>query len=219
MLELFVGLCTGFVLTIPPGPVAAYALETTLHHGQRAGSRVALGVSAIDTMYCLGVLFASSALVQWAIGVADEHQTASMVVMTLIVIAVLIVGVHQMFRPSSTVAVSKVHLETHVPSTRPFLVGAATALSNGFNPTFLPSLTAVITSIHSALPSVTGTGTRRVLFAGGFGIGTYLWLYILTHLVGKHKAAMTPALLRAVRRTGGVIFVIFASWLLWKMYS
>lgn len=219
MLELLIGFCTGFVLTIPPGPVAAFAIETTLHQGHRAGRGVALGVALVDTVFCLGVLFASSALVQWGIGVAEQHQTLSRILMTLIVLGILVVGMKQIIHPTSTVATSRVHLETHVPGSRPFLVGAATALSNGFNPTFLPSLTAIIASIHSMFPDATATGIQRAILAGGFGLGTYAWIHIITLVVRKHKEAMSPSMLKLIRRIGGVIFALFALWLLWKMYA
>ncbi|MFM8568801.1 MAG: LysE family translocator [Candidatus Kapaibacterium sp.] len=218
MLEFLVGFCTGFVLTIPPGPVAAFAIETSLHHGQRSGRGVAFGVALVDTVFCLGVLFASSALVQWGIGMAERNVMLSRILMTAVVLGILVVGIRQIVRPSTTVGSTRVHLESHVPGSRPFLVGAATALSNGFNPTFLSSLTAVIASIHTSFPVVTGSGVQRVLFAGGFGVGTYVWIHVITRVVLKHREAMSPAMLGLIRRIGGVIFTLFALFLLWKMY-
>jgi threonine/homoserine/homoserine lactone efflux protein len=215
--SVLIGLSCGFVLTIPPGPVASYTIETTLHSGYRSGRRVALGVAIVDTVFCLGVLFASSAIIHWGINWSEQHGQAALIMKYIIVGGILIAGILQMIRPSNVAAVSRVHLETHVPGSKPILVGAATALSNSFNPTFIPSLTAIITSVTAAIPGIAVSGADRLLFAGGFGAGTYLWLHTVTHVVRKHHGALSPAVMRLIRRVGGLIFVAFALWILWKM--
>ncbi|MFN5866986.1 MAG: LysE family translocator [Candidatus Kapaibacterium sp.] len=217
LFSLFIGGCCGFVLTIPPGPVASYTLETTLRVGYRAGRRVALGVAIVDTVFCLGVLFASSAIIQWGVDLAEQHSQVALVTKYTIVVGILAAGVFQMIRPSNVTTVSPVHLETHVSGSKPILVGAATALSNAFNPTFLPSLTAIITSISAAVPGIAVSGADRLLFAGGFGAGTYLWLHAVTNVVRKHHGALSPTLMKLIRRIGGFIFALFALWILWKM--
>jgi hypothetical protein len=56
-----------------------------------------------------------------------------------------------------------------------------------------------------------------LLFAGGFGAGTYLWLHAVTNVVRKHHGALSPTVMKLIRRIGGFIFALFALWILWKM--
>src|SRR5262245_34544984 len=60
---LLVGLAVGFVLAIPPGPIAMACIHQGLAGQTRAGVALVLGASAMDSVYALLVALASSAFV------------------------------------------------------------------------------------------------------------------------------------------------------------
>mgnify|MGYP006285811353 FL=1 len=217
MLSVIVGFCVGFVLTIPPGPVAAFTIESTVHHGKRAGRQVALGVAIVDTLFCLGVLFASSAFVQLGAEFASAHRSLFFILSLCVVVAILCAGLLQIFRSPSTTKSLVINVESHLRTNKPLFIGAATAVSNGINPTFIPSLMAIITSVHTQFPDISSSIVNRVVFAAGFGAGTFAWISIITAVAVRHHGLLSAETLRAIRRGGGVVFVVFGLWLLWKI--
>ena len=70
---LLVGLVVGFVLAIPPGPIAIACLSQALAGQAREGLALALSASAIDIGYALLAAFASSALVGALRGLVTDN--------------------------------------------------------------------------------------------------------------------------------------------------
>jgi LysE type translocator len=70
---LLVGLVVGFVLAMPPGPLAIAILRQALAGQTRAGVAMALGAAAMDSVYALIAGWASSALVGSLQGTVRDH--------------------------------------------------------------------------------------------------------------------------------------------------
>jgi arginine exporter protein ArgO len=70
---LLVGLVVGFVLAIPPGPIAMACVQQGLAGQAREGLALVLGASAMDIVYALLAAFASSALVEALWGLVLHH--------------------------------------------------------------------------------------------------------------------------------------------------
>src|SRR5256885_17109489 len=70
---LLVGLVVGFVLAIPPGPIAIACLSQALAGQVRASLALALSASAMDIGYALLAAFASSALVGALRGLVTDN--------------------------------------------------------------------------------------------------------------------------------------------------
>ena len=180
---------------------------------------VGLGVAVIDTMFCLGILFASSAILGWLFQLSAEFPTAAMASKMLVILAILVYAISQLRSGSAELPHSRVHLEDKVQSSRPLIIGSATALSNAFNPTFLPSLTALLASISVQVPQVHANLLDKWLFALGFGAGTYGWLYVIISMVHRHHALVSPHTMLLIRRVGALIFIVFALYLSWKILA
>ncbi len=219
MVALLVGLASGFVLSMPPGPVAAYTITTTLGKGKRTGMSIALGVAVVDTLFCIGILFASSAILQLLMSWSETFPTTAFVTKLAIIGGIIVYAVLQLRDKTTEAPHSRVHLEDRVQSSKPLIIGSATALSNAFNPTFLPALTAVLASVTTQLPQVHTNIVDKWLFALGFGVGTYGWLYGIISMVHRHHALVSPRTMVLIRRVGAVIFLVFAVYLLWKIFS
>src|SRR5436190_13893424 len=61
---LLVGLVVGFVLVMPPGPIAMAGMRQALAGQTREGLALVLGAAVMDSGYALLAAFASSALVE-----------------------------------------------------------------------------------------------------------------------------------------------------------
>mgnify|MGYP003345709613 FL=1 len=76
---------------------------------------------------------------------------------------------------------------------------------------------AIITSVHTQFPDISSSIVNRFVFAAGFGAGTFAWISIITAVAVRHHGLLSAETLRAIRRGGGVVFVVFGLWLLWKI--
>jgi threonine/homoserine/homoserine lactone efflux protein len=70
---LLVGLVVGFVLAIPPGPLAIACISQALAGQARESVALALSASAMDIGYALLAAFASSALVGALRGLVTDN--------------------------------------------------------------------------------------------------------------------------------------------------
>jgi threonine/homoserine/homoserine lactone efflux protein len=64
IISIIVGFILGFILAIPPGPVAVTAMKLTLEKGAKHGKMVAFGTSIIDIFFALITVFATSFVVK-----------------------------------------------------------------------------------------------------------------------------------------------------------
>src|SRR5437870_5399079 len=71
--SLLVGLVVGFVLAIPPGPLAIACISQALAGQARESVALALSASAMDIGYALLAAFASSALVGALRGLVTDN--------------------------------------------------------------------------------------------------------------------------------------------------
>ncbi len=217
MIALLVGLASGFVISMPPGPVAAFTIETTLSKGKRTGMSVGFGVAVVDMVFCLGILFASSAVLSNLFHLNAEYPTTSLVLKVAVIAAIIGYAFTQLQSKANETPTSRLHLEDRVQGSKPLIIGSATALSNAFNPTFLPSLTALLASISALVPQIQANMVDKWLFALGFGAGTYGWLHSIISMVHRHHALISTRTMVVIRRVGAVIFIVFALYLLWKI--
>lgn len=219
MISLLAGIIAGFVLAIPPGPVATYTIHTTLTNGKRSGLGIGIGVALVDMFFCLLVLFASTALFGQVESLVQEHPYISFATKLLIIGAIIIYSLIQLRSSSLPSSSPRIHLEEKVHSSKPIIIGSATALSNAFNPTFLPSLMATISTVTAQLPVSASPLLDKVLFIFGFGAGTYGWLHGLVTIVARHHAKISAPTMLLIRRISAIVLLVFGLYLAWKMFS
>jgi threonine/homoserine/homoserine lactone efflux protein len=205
MIALVVGLVVGYVLAIPPGPIGLAAVRTGLKHGAAASRWLAFGAGLFDLAYCF---FAMSA----SVGIAHVLQldSATSPVFTYAAVAVAaaiaVLGVYQFRNPISlNVADGD---GTSVKTGKPFITGAAYALANLANPTFIPSLL-VMSAYILASGVVERNMADRVLFSLGFGVGNYAWLVTLVHIFLRYKHRMPERAFSLAQRIMAAAVVIF----------
>src|SRR4029453_15278850 len=90
---LLVGIVVGFVLAIPPGPIALACLQKALAGQAREGVALVLGASALDIGYALLAAGASSALVGALWGLVLRHAWALLAFQGGCIVVLVVLGV------------------------------------------------------------------------------------------------------------------------------
>lgn len=202
-------------MAVPPGPVGVTAIKFGLDDKIRQGTLFATGTGALDGAFC-SLAFAATHLLDILISGVDNANPILILAFQLFVVAAIIAfGALQLRKKSIPVKDEKtnkiikrkeskiMHYLTHKG---PFLLGVGIAITNIANPTFLPSLTILATYIHS-LNIIERTPIANLGFAFGFGLGNFLWLYILVRLIAHYRNKMSDALLARIHKFAGITII------------
>jgi len=218
VLSILLGGLIGFILALPPGPVAVTVMASALRGKWRHGIAAAAGASLADGFFALGVLFASSALGEVLMQLLSHHPTLALIG-EIAVAAALLTYAFRLGR-SSVLRHSSHFREELGRSVRGTMLSAAvTALANVVNPTFLPSLAGSFAAALSYLVrhnAASSTGTK-VLIALGFSGGTFLWLFVVVGLIVRNHARFSLRHIMMLRRIGAAIVFAFTLVLLWHI--
>jgi threonine/homoserine/homoserine lactone efflux protein len=91
---LLVGLVVGFVMVIPPGPIAMACIRQALAGQAREGLALVLGVAVLDIGYALLAAFASSALFRALWGMLMHTPWALLAFQGGCIVVLVVVGLH-----------------------------------------------------------------------------------------------------------------------------
>src|SRR4029453_6753692 len=91
---LLVGLVVGFVLAIPPGPIAIACLSQALAGEARGGVGLALRAPAVGIGFALLAAFASSALVGALRGLVTDNAWYLLAFQGGCIVALVVLGLH-----------------------------------------------------------------------------------------------------------------------------
>jgi threonine/homoserine/homoserine lactone efflux protein len=214
---LLVGLVVGFVLAIPPGPIAMACIHQGLAGQTRAGVALVLGASAMDSVYALLAAFASSALVGALWDLARHHAWVRLVFQGGCIVVLVVMGLRYYWAPTPGEAAQE--RPDHPPGdASPYMRGVLMALTNLASPTFLPSLIFVMSLLH-VRGWVGHTVEAHVLYALGFGGGGALWFVLLLRLLSHLRAQVSPTMMTMMHRVAGGVFFLFAGILVYHLVT
>jgi threonine/homoserine/homoserine lactone efflux protein len=214
---LLVGLVVGFVLAMPPGPIAMACIHQGLAGQTRAGVALVLGASAMDSVFALLAAFASSALVGALWDLARHHAWARLVFQGGCIVVLIVMGLRYYRAPMPGEAAQE--QPDHPPGdASPYLRGVLMALTNLASPTFLPSLIFIMSLLH-VRGWVGHTVGAHVLYAVGFGGGGALWFVLLLRLLSRLRAQVSPIVMQRLHRVAGGVFFLFAGLLAYHLVT
>lgn len=217
MLSLTLGALIGFVLAIPPGPVAVTVMASALRGRWRHGIAAAASAATADGVLAVAVLFASSALVAIIEHIIARHPAIA-VVAEIGIIAGLVtyairLGKSSLYDRSSDRRENVGHSVYGTIAT-----AATTAFANVINPTYLPSIAATFTAAHTLLArSATVSIGNKLLMAVGFALGTFGWFVVVVAVILRHHQRFSLRNVALLRRIGAAIVLTFAAVLLWHV--
>ena len=209
--SLLVGLVVGFVLAIPPGPIAIACLRQALAGQARAGMALALAASAMDIGYALLAAFASSTLFGALQGMVLDNAWFLLAFQVGCIVVLVVLGLRYC-RPTTHGGAARAQQEAggHPRGdASPYLSGVLIALTNLASPTFLPSLIFTMSFLH-VRGWVGHTVGDNVMYALGFGAGAALWFVLLLRTLTHLRSKLSPTVIPVIYRVAGGVFLLFA---------
>ena len=220
MTALLVGLVVGFVLAIPPGPIAMACIHQALAGQAREGVALVLGASAMDIVYALLAAFASSALVGALWGMVLHHAWALLAFQGGCIVVLVVLGLRSC-RSTTHGDAARARPEARSRprgDASPYLRGVLIALTNLASPTFLPSLIFAM-SLLQVRGWVGHEVGDHVMYALGFGVGGALWFVLLLRTLTHLRAKISPTVIPLMYRVAGGVLLLFAGMLTYHMVT
>ena len=225
IVALIVGIIVGVILALAPGPVAVGAMKLGMDNGQKTGSLFSLGSASMDFAFCCCVIFATAAIVDSVGYFAGSHPFVMLVIQLLIVLAIIFYGfvqikhkTHDPIKCEEKELNKFEHFVEQMKRKGPFFIGFGIAFANIANPTFLPSLAYVTIYIHK-LNFFESSIVNNFLFALGFGIGNFLWLYSLIKTLLHYKNKMSATFISTLYKFAGFTLIGVGSLLGYKILT
>jgi threonine/homoserine/homoserine lactone efflux protein len=217
---LLVGLVVGFVLAMPPGPVAIAILRQALAGQAREGVAMALGAAAMDIVYAFLAGWASSALVESLQGAVSDHTWGLLAFQGACIVVLVVCGLRYLRTPVREVAAhTSQEAETRIRGvSSPYLLGVLLALPALASPTFLPSLIFLM-GVVQARGWVGHDVGERALYAVGFGTGSALWFVLLLRTLTPLRARLGPQVLPRLSRVAGGALLLCAGILMYHLMT
>ncbi len=221
--SLLSGIILGFVLAIPPGPIAVAVMKAGLQDNGRKGVGIGIGAALMDVFYCLIVLMATAPLTGQLTSLLNNNQNLVLVLQVACVAAMIIYGIINL-RVKRTVpqiepAPSKgTALVERIGSKGPFFIGVGISLTNLVNPTFLPSIGSMSMLLQER-GFVDTHISSQLLFSVSFGIGMMGWIALLLRTIIKYRSRMSPRLIDTLHRFTGITFIGFGTYIGYRAFS
>ena len=217
------GIAIGFILAIPPGPVAVSSIKLGINQGLKPAVLLGLGNTVVDFFYCLITIFTTSAFVVLLRNISDKYPVFVLFFQIVVVVAIILYGfTHIRIKKSEQIDESlpkrKSELYNKLTHRGPFLFGIAIALTNIANPVFLPSLASVTMSVHR-FNIIDNTVVNNFIFSMGFGLGNFLWLYLLVRVLLQYKSKLSDLTLARIHQFAGFTFIGFGTLLGYRVFT
>lgn len=217
---LLVGLVVGFVMVMPPGPIAMACMRQALTGHAREGVALVLGVAAMDSGYALLAAWASSTLFG-ALRDRLMHPAWALLAFQAGCIMVLVWFGLYYCRSSRHGGAARVRAEARGRlrgDVSPALSGVLLALTSLANPAFLPSLIFAMSLLH-VRGWVGHEVSDHVLYALGFGVGAALWYVLLLRAVTHLRAQFSPIVIPLMERVAGGVLLLCAGLLTYTVVT
>ena len=216
LVSILAGVIIGIVMGIPPGPVAVTAIKLGLNKGLRHALSASLGTGLMDVFFCLISMFAASAIVSLVTNFFNGYPIVLLIFQIVVIVSVIIIGIYQcrirdeIKNTENDIIKPKNKFLDNLAHKGPFLLGFVVAVSNIANPTFLPSMAYVTMNVHS-FGIIEDTAINNVIFSLGFGLGNFLWLYIVLRILTHYREKMSPQFMARIHQFAGFTLIGFGT--------
>lgn len=219
---LLSGIIIGFILAIPPGPIAVAVMKSGLKDTFRKGIGIGFGAAVMDVLYCLVLMLATSSVVGETKTFMSSNQLLVLFFQLACVVVMIGYGVLNLRVKRTPLAiegaVKKRSLVDRISDKGPFFIGIGISLTNLANPTFLPSL-AYMTVLMQQYGAVDARVADHILFSFGFGIGMLGWISLLLRMIIRYRDKMSPRFIEGLHRFAGLTFIGFGTYIGFRVFS
>ena len=204
------GLICGVVVSVPVGPVNLTIINRALRHGFLGAFLTGLGAIAAEAIFAALMLAGHSSILKMP-GVVKALRVLSVGVIIFIGIRSLLFR-EEKVEAKDTAKIEKVDTRWHHP--RSFLMGFLLTISN----LMLVLLWATLATALFAHDWVQPELISRTMCVLGVSVGGVLWFFLLAFFVSRAHRRVNPRTLTALVRSCGVVFLVFAGLLAYRMF-
>ena len=207
---LIAGFICGFVVSIPVGPVNLTVINQALRNGFLRAFHVGLGAIFAETIYATLLMAGHSSVLD------KPHVRDALRVISVVVIVG--VGLRSLlFKPekfqASEVVAERMDERWHHP--RAFLLGFILTIFNLMLVVLWATLAAVLFARDWVQPELLSRVTCSVgVFVGGTG-----WFALLAYFVSRAHRRVKLETLTVLVRVCGVVLIVFAALLAYKLFQ
>jgi threonine/homoserine/homoserine lactone efflux protein len=204
------GLVSGFVVSIPVGPVNLTVINHALRRGFLSALLAGFGAITADTFYATLMIWGHSSLLD-----QPKLKIAMRVVSVLVIGAV---GVRYLLYKADNLEASAAVVERtderwHHP--RSFGLGFILTISNLMLVLLWATLAAALFDHELIAPR----WPSRVLYIAGVFLGGASWFFLLAFFVSRAHRRVKPKTLTTLVRSCGVVFLVFAVLLAYRIFT
>jgi L-lysine exporter family protein LysE/ArgO len=217
IVAFFIGAITGWLLSMPIGPVNTAVISRTLKYSFKFGIAVGVGAALMDVIYCGGAAQINQFLV--------ESPVINLFFELAGFAALLVLGIRQLSQKTlqeelnnnskekkddpgewmTSVAMKRMRLKKKSLA-GPFTIGV---LLYATNVMAVPEWI-IISGLWRSW-GVLGTGVAiNALFALGAGVGTVGWFTVLVRWISRHHRGFKPATLRKINMGTSIAMFVFS---------
>jgi threonine/homoserine/homoserine lactone efflux protein len=213
LIAILIGFVSGWLISMPIGPVNAAAITRTIHFSNRHGFLVGLGAALMDIIYCGGATQINAFLLRSPI-INLCFQAVGFAIL-------LYIGIKSLraerqphpFEPSARDTKQEKKAEARVSKMRMKNAGYFASLFLGIvlyasNVSGVPEWVFISAFWHNQGISITGL-PNAALFAIAAGIGTAGWFFTLTRFFSKRTSTLKPQTLHIINRVAGIAMLAF----------
>lgn len=224
MFSLPIGILLGIVLAIVPGPVAVGAMKLSINDGERSGTLYSAGSGFMDFVFCLFAVYTTSAVLSAFGNFSTTHPLLILSIQVLLVAGIIIYGLLQ-FREAKRnnrneleeLDKSSNKMLEKLKTRGPLFVGIAVAMANIASPTFLPSLGYFTLQVQK-LNLFDVNNFTNLLLSIGFGIGNFLWLYLIVRAITHYKNKFSDGFVGIMHKFAGYTLLCFGTLLGYRVF-
>jgi threonine/homoserine/homoserine lactone efflux protein len=213
---LLVGIVVSFGMAIVPGPIAVAVIKQALDGRYRDGLQIATSASGMDVLYALVAAFASSAIVTTVKDAVATREWLMVLVQVAAAVVLVVLGL-KYYRATTRDAVETEQKEKlseekakRLGLKSPYMVGIMIAVTNLASPTFLPTLTSLVTYIQGK-EWIDSDPWTNLAYAIGFGIGAFLWFFLLLRFLHARRERIPANFIGRIYKFAGITFLFFAA--------
>ena len=224
IVALLAGFIIGYILAIPPGPVAVTVMRLSLDKGIKHSVLAATGTGLMDFIYCLIIVFATSAALSLVNGFFNDYPVLLLGFQLFVVASIIIYGIvniklkDKIENPKKKRPPSKFKFLEKLSHRGPFFLGIGVAIANIANPTFLPSLAYITVNAHEFI-LVDRSFLTNLTFSFAFGLGNFSWLYTVSKVLVHYKDQMSTKVLARIHQFAGYTLIGFGAVLGYRVFT
>jgi threonine/homoserine/homoserine lactone efflux protein len=207
---LLAGLVVGFLVCIPIGPVNLTVIRYALRKGFLPAFLVGLGAASADTLYATALLAGHTTILEMPV-VRNVMRVVALIVIVGIGIRSLLFK-EEKVEARDEARAEQVEERWHHP--RAFILGFILTISNLMLIVLWATLAAFLFAREWVDPELTSRATCSV----GVLCGCSLWFLMLSFFVSLAHRRVKPRTLTVLVRACGVVFLVFAALLAYRLF-